>query len=139
MPVTVNGPEASRVQQRINAVTRREFEVDRGNNTVTYDGNGPGAGTSSVRDVNGVLILDNIAVSDQTNENEHSEGTYTDDVQLDTEDEEQNDDHQVVVYSRNNASETTGSRFEILNELDLLESRNEIVLFQEQPTLVDPI
>ncbi|KAF9624399.1 hypothetical protein IFM89_011324 [Coptis chinensis] len=159
-PASVNGTEVSGVQQRRNTAIQRDFGVDKGNNTVTYNGNGPGeyttrriwvrktnivnsqlsegARTSCNRDVNGVTIRDNTNGFVQVNGTENNEGTHANDVQQDFEVKMQPNDHQVVVYSDNTA-ETIGSRFAILNDLDLLESGNEIVLFQEQPILVDPI
>ncbi|KAF9595603.1 hypothetical protein IFM89_001352 [Coptis chinensis] len=161
------GIDARGFQNRGNNAIRRDFGIDRGNNTVMYDGNGPGedktrrvwilranvhasegAGTSCVRNEQGEPSIPNDTGTSLVSGDAYSEGIQADDAQQDTEEEENTGD-QVAVYNGTNTAESSGSRFAILNDLDLLESGNELgdrlklgselIIFQDQVAIAEPI
>ncbi|KAF9611216.1 hypothetical protein IFM89_027766 [Coptis chinensis] len=153
-----DGTDARGFQNKGNNAIRRDFGIDRGNNTIMYDGNGPGedttrriwvpranignvqaskgAGTSCVRNEHGESSIPNDTGKAPVSGDEHSEGIQAGDAQQDTEEEENTGD-QVAIYNGTSTAESSGSRFTILNGVDRLELGSELILFQDQPAVVD--
>ncbi|KAF9625950.1 hypothetical protein IFM89_027818 [Coptis chinensis] len=128
------GTDARGFQNRGNYAMRRDFGIDRGNNTVINDQGEPS--------------IPNDTGTSPVSGDGYSEGIQVEDAQQDTE-EVENNREQVDAYNGTNIAESSGSRFAILHDMDIMESGNEIgdrlktgsemIVFQDQFVVDEPI